>query len=131
MAKILHIMIRVLDEARSVAFYKEAFGLEVTERNEFDDFILVYLSNQESAQELELTINKGRTEPYDIGNGYGHLVVSVADVKAEHTRFETAGFAPRKLTELVNKDNAVERFFFVTDPDGYSIAVVQRIGRYL
>lgn len=47
MAKIIHSMIRVLDEARSVAFYKTAFGLDVADRLDFPDFTLVYLSNPE------------------------------------------------------------------------------------
>lgn len=48
MAKAIHTMVRVLDEARSVAFYKKAFGLDVADRLEFPDFTLVYLSNAES-----------------------------------------------------------------------------------
>jgi lactoylglutathione lyase len=41
MAKVIHSMIRVLDEVRSVAFYREAFGLDVANRYEFDAFALV------------------------------------------------------------------------------------------
>jgi lactoylglutathione lyase len=63
MAKAIHTMVRVLDEARSLEFYKRAFGLEIADRLDFPDFTLVYLSNSEAAYELELTINKGRTEP--------------------------------------------------------------------
>ncbi|HHY01296.1 MAG TPA: lactoylglutathione lyase, partial [Paracoccus sp.] len=62
MAKMIHSMIRVLDEARSVAFYGAAFGLKVAERLDFDSFTLVYLANAETGFELELTINKGREE---------------------------------------------------------------------
>lgn len=131
MAKIIHSMIRVLNEERSVAFYKEAFGLEVADRVEFDDFVLVYLSNGESEQELELTINKGREEPYDIGDGYGHLALSVDDLEAEHARFEAAGLAPRKLVDFTHNGKTLGRFFFVADPDGYNIEVLQRGGRYL
>ena len=72
MAKLVHSMIRVLDEGRSVAFYDQAFGLKVADRIDFDSFTLVYLSNGENDIELELTINKGTTEPYDLGNGYGN-----------------------------------------------------------
>ena len=58
MAKCIHSMIRVFDEARSVAFYETAFGLTIADRLDFPDFTLVYLSNSESEFELELTINK-------------------------------------------------------------------------
>lgn len=131
MAKAIHSMIRVLDLDRSVSFYREAFGLEEADRIDFDDFTLVYLSNPESEFELELTLNKGETEPYDLGNGYGHIAFSVEDVESERRRFEEAGFEPRRLVELEKDGQVLGRFFFVQDPDGYQIEVLQRAGRYL
>lgn len=130
MAKAIHSMIRVLEEARSVAFYRKAFGLEIADRLDFDDFTLVYLSNAETAFEVELTINKSQTEPYDLGTGYGHLAVSVNDLDAEHARFEAEGLAPRKLVEFAPSGTLVGRFFFVADPDGYQIEVLERSGRF-
>lgn len=131
MAKAIHSMIRVLDEARSLAFYDTAFGLKVAERLDFDTFTLIYLSNPESSFEVELTVNKDRTEAYDLGNGYGHLAVSVADVDAEHARLTAAGLAPRKLVDFAPAGSVIARFFFIADPDGYQIEVLQRGGRYL
>ena len=130
MAKTIHSMIRVLDEARSVAFYEKAFGLTIADRLDFPDFTLVYLANAEADFELELTINKGRTDPYDIGDGYGHLAVSVDDLDAEHARFEAEGLNPRKLIEFAPAGELVGRFFFVADPDGYQIEVLARAGRF-
>ena len=123
-------MIRVLDEARSVAFYESAFGLKLAERIDFESFTLVYLSNEENDFELELTINKGRDEAYDLGNGYGHIAFCVDNLEAEHARFESAGLAPRKLVDFNNNGKLLARFFFVADPDGYQIEVLQRYGRY-
>ncbi len=123
-------MIRVQDEARSVAFYEHAFGLTVAERLDFDDFTLVYLSNPESPVELELTVNKDRTEPYSLGDGYGHVAFTVENLEAEHKRFEEAGFAPRKIVDFERHGKMLARFFFVQDPDGYQIEVMQRHGRY-
>ena len=131
MAKAIHSMIRVLDEARSLVFYDTAFGLKVAERLDFETFTLVYLSNPESTFEVELTINKGRTEPYNLGDGYGHLAVSVDDVDAEHARLTAAGLAPRKLVDFAPAGKVIARFFFIADPDGYQIEVLQRGGRYL
>jgi lactoylglutathione lyase len=130
MAKAIHSMIRVLDEHRSVSFYERAFGLKVAERLDFDSFTLVYLRNDEADFEVELTINKGRTEPYAPGDGYGHIAFCVDDLDAEHARFEAEGLAPRKIVEF-NRDGALlARFFFVADPDGYQIEMLQRHGRY-
>jgi lactoylglutathione lyase len=131
MAKAIHAMIRVLDEARSIAFYRQAFGLTVAERLDFDSFTLVYLSTPETPFELELTINKGRTQPYDLGDGYGHLAVSVADVAAEHARLTEAGLSPRKIVDFAPAGTVIARFFFIADPDGYQIEVLERGGRYL
>jgi lactoylglutathione lyase len=130
MAKAIHTMVRVLDEARSVAFYDKAFGLKVAERLDFPDFTLLYLSNAETPFEVELTVNKGRTNPYELGDGYGHVAVSVDDLDVEHARFEAAGLKPRKIVEFNRDGRLFARFFFVEDPDGYKIEVLQRHGRF-
>lgn len=130
MAKMIHSMIRVLNEARSIEFYRTAFGLEVADRLDFESFTLVYLSNAETGFELELTVNKGTTEPYDLGNGYGHLAVSVEDVDALHARLTEAGYAPRRLVDFAPDGEVIARFFFITDPDGYEIEVLKRGGRF-
>ncbi len=130
MAKAIHSMIRVLDEQKSLDFYRVAFGLDIAERLDFETFTLVYLANEESEFELELTINKDRTEPYMLGDGYGHLALSVSDLDNEHRRLTEAGLNPNKIVEF-NRDGALlARFFFITDPDGYKIEVLQRHGRY-
>lgn len=130
MAKAIHSMIRVLDEARSIEFYRKAFGFEIADRLDFENFTLVYLSNSEASFELELTVNKGRTEPYELGDGYGHFAVLVEDLEAEHARFEAEGLNPRKLVEFAPDGELVGKFFFVADPDGYEIEVLQRGGRF-
>lgn len=130
MAKAIHSMIRVLEESRSVKFYETAFALSVADRLDFETFTLVYMSNAETGFELELTVNKDRATPYDRGDGYGHLAVSVDDLDAEHARFETEGLSPRKLVEFRPDGTLVGRFFFVADPDGYEIEVLERSGRF-
>lgn len=131
MSKAIHSMIRVLDETRSVAFYEQAFDLRVVDKLAFESFTLVYLRNDETDFEIELTINTGRTEPYSIGDGYGHLAMSVADLVAEHARMTLAGLAPRKIVEFAPEGTVIAKFFFIADPDGYQIEVLQRGGRYL
>ncbi len=130
MAKAIHSMIRVLDEARSVDFYATAFGLGIADRFDFDSFTLVYLRNAEADFELELTVNKGTAEAYDLGTGYGHIAFAVDDLDAEHARLDAEGLEPRDIVEF-NRDGALmARFFFVQDPDGYKIEVLHKHGRY-
>ncbi|MER9731725.1 VOC family protein [Mesorhizobium sp. M0217] len=130
MAKAIHSMIRVLQEARSVDFYRNAFGLDVADRLDFETFTLIYLANAETGFELELTVNKGRTEPYGLGDGYGHLAVSVSDLDSEHDRIGALGLNPKKMVEFNRDGSLIARFFFIEDPDGYKIEVLQRGGRF-
>lgn len=130
MAKPIHTMVRVLDEQRSVDFYNAAFGLGVVDRLIFDDFTLVFLRNATVDFELELTINHGRTEPYTHGTGYGHLALLADDIEVEHARLAGLGLDPTPIKELHSDGKLAVKFFFVQDPDGYKIEVVQRHGRY-
>lgn len=130
MAKAIHMMIRVLEEARSVAFYEKAFGLKIADRFEFDGFTLVYLRNPEADFEVELTVNHGQSEPYQLGSGYGHIAFAVDDLDAEHARLVREALDPNPIKEFHRDGALMARFFFVEDPDGYKIEVLQKHGRY-
>jgi lactoylglutathione lyase len=130
MAKMIHSMIRVLDLQRSIGFYAQALGLELFEQLEFDEFTLVYLRNEENDFELELTLNRGRSEPYRHNDGYGHLAVCVEDCRAERERLAGIGLQPGEVKEVYHNGALTARFFFIVDPDGYKIEVLERHGRY-
>ncbi len=130
MAKIIHTMIRVLDLDRSIEFYQQAFGLTPSRQLDFDDFALVYLRNDENDVELELTMNKGETEAYSHGSGYGHVAVCVEDLDAEYKRLKALDMKPTNIVAFEPDDKLLARFFFVSDPDGYEIEVLQRHDHY-
>jgi lactoylglutathione lyase len=130
MAKVIHTMIRVLDLDKSIRFYRQAFRLGIADRFDFDDFTLVYLRNDENDFEIELTLNKDRTTPYTHGDGYGHIAVCVPDANEEHERVAKLGFGPSDVKEFHRDGALMARFFFVQDPDGYKIEVLERHGRY-
>ena len=130
MAKAIHSMIRVLELDRSIEFYNKAFGLDVVDHFDFDTFALVYLRNTENDFEVELTLNKGQSEPYTHGDGYGHLAVCVDDCRGEQKRMSELGFDPGDVKEFNRDGGLMARFFFVQDPDGYKIEVLERHGRY-
>ncbi len=111
-------------------FYTKAFGLHVADRLDFETFTLIYMRNPEADFEVELTVNKGRTEPYNLGDGYGHIAFCVDDLDTEHKRFEDAGLNPRNIVDFKQDGKALARFFFVDDPDGYKIEMLQKHGRY-
>ena len=131
MAKIIHTMNRVHDLDRSLQFYKDALGLSTSHRLDFPDFSLVYLRNEENDFEIELTWNKGRESAYTLGDGYGHVAVAVDDVQGEHERMTGLGINPTAVKEFKSGETRLARFFFIQDPDGYKIEVLERSGHYV
>ena len=74
-AKMIHRCIHVLDLGASLAFYERALGLAVQRRMGPDDgsWENVFLGNEKTDFQVELTWNRGRTEPYDNGGRDTHL----------------------------------------------------------
>ena len=131
MSKIIHSMIRVLDLDRSLKFYADCFGLQPSHRLDFPSFSLVYIRNPENDAEIELTWNRDRTEPYTHGDGYGHVGVCVPDAVADRTRLVGLGYSPLDIKEFKAGDGAlIARYFFIQDPDGYKVEVLERHGHY-
>ncbi len=130
MAKVIHSMIRVLELERSMKFYADVFGLREAHRLDFPDFALVYLRNDDNDFEIELTLNKGRDEPYTHGTGYGHVGGVVPDVTATRAGLIDKGYAPSEVKEFKRGDELLARFFFIQDPDGYKIEMLERHGHY-
>jgi lactoylglutathione lyase len=105
-------------------------GLSESHRLDFPDFALVYLRNDANDFEIELTLNKGREEPYTHGTGYGHIGVVVDDAVASHAALVAMGHEPTPVKEFKRGDELLARFFFIQDPDGYKIEMLERHGHY-
>ena len=122
--QMIHSCIRVMDLEKSERFYQEALGFEIVRRKDFPEykFILSYLRSPGSDFELELTCNHDQVEPYELGNGYSHLAVGVADLEASHKKHTEMGLAPKPLKGLPGQG---ARFYFLADPDGYLVEVVK------
>ncbi|WP_175783261.1 VOC family protein [Burkholderia anthina] len=131
MPKLIHSMIRVRELEPAILFYTKGFGLRESHRLDFPSFTLVYLRDPDSGFEIELTLNKDRTEPYDLGNGYGHMAFCTDDLNSLRQTLETLGSHPTEIKSLSVDGNMVARFFFVSDPDGYKIEILEKAGHYV
>ena len=123
-------MIRVLDLERSINFYKDVLNMKVVKSLDFSDFSLVYLRNNEADFEIELTLNKGRVEPYSMGDGYGHIAIVVDNLEQKHEILEKMGYFPLPIKQFTDDGKLLAKFFFIQDPDGYKIEVLERHGHY-
>ena len=122
--KMLHTCIRVKDLEASLKFYKDALGLVETRRKEFPEykFDLVYLANEIGGYEIELTYNYDVEKPYELGNGYGHMAISVEDLEGMRDKHIELGY---EVTDLKGLPGDKPNYYFVTDPDGYKIEVIR------
>ena len=123
--ELIHTMIRVLDEERSMAFYA-ALGFEDRGRKRVgnDTATIIFMGLPGDGDRLELTINDGRTEPYEQGEAYGHIALTLADMDAELARFAEHGIEPEKAPYSAYPGGS--RICFVRDPDGYRVELIER-----
>ncbi len=119
----MHTCIRVLDLEKSIKFYKEALGLHIVVRKDFETFSLAYLTDENKSHEIELTYNVGQENPYDLGNGYSHIAFNVTDIEESYNYHKNLGY---DVTDIKKISNDSKRIYFVTDPDGYKIELIER-----
>jgi len=125
--RILHTMIRVGDLQRSIRFYTEVLGMKLlrtTDRPE-QKYSLAFVGyeSEERSAVLELTYNYG-VERYDQGSAFGHVAISVPDVKGACDRVRASGGKVTREPGPVKGGASV--IAFVEDPDGYKIEFIQR-----
>ena len=123
---LVHTCYRIADIARSVDFYR-ALGFEEVRRMPIrDEATNVFMNVPEDGPEprLELTFNHGRTEPYEIGTGYGHIAITAQDLDGTLARLAEQGIEPERPPYTVRDGGS--RICFVRDPDGYRIEIIER-----
>ena len=123
--ELIHTMLRILDEERSLAFYR-ALGFEERGRKRVggDTATIIFMGLPGDGDRLELTLNDGRTEPYELGEAYGHIALTVSDMDAELARLAGSGITPDKPPYQAYPGGS--KICFVTDPDGYRTELIER-----
>ena len=123
--ELLHTMVRVLDEERSIGFYR-ALGFEERGRKRVggDTATIIFMGLPGDDDRLELTLNDGRTEPYEHGEAYGHIALSIPDLDEELARLAEHGIEPEKPPYAAYPGGS--KICFVRDPDNYRIELIER-----
>ena len=116
--KMYHENYNVLDLDRSLAFYEKALGLKEMRRATADDgsFIIVFIGNDATDFQLELTWLRDHTEPYNLGEMEFHLAFQTDDYEAAHALHEEMG--------CICFENPEMGIYFIQDPDGYWLEIV-------
>ncbi|MBT3917135.1 MAG: lactoylglutathione lyase [Rhodospirillaceae bacterium] len=126
--RLLHTMIRVRDLDKSIDFYTRLLGMNELRRTDFEGgrFTLAFVGygDEESSAVVELTYNWDQAEPYELGDGFGHLAIAVPDAYAVCEAMEKEGIdVPRPAGPMKHGTRVIA---FIKDPDGYMIELVQR-----
>ena len=118
MIQFQHFNFNVLDLDKSLEFYRKALNLEPVREHLAEDcsFKLVYLGDGETDFQLELTLLRDRTEPYNLGECEFHLAFVTDDYEGIHARHQEMG--------CICYENPAMGIYFITDPDGYWIEIV-------
>lgn len=116
--KMYHENYNVADLSRSLKFYEEALGLKEKHRKEAEDgsFVIVYVGNDETDFELELTWLKDHPQPYDLGECEFHLAFHTDDYEEAHKKHSAMG--------CICFENPQMGIYFIEDPDGYWLEIV-------
>ena len=91
-----------------------------------DTATVIFLGLPGDGDRLELTLNDGRTEPYEQGEAYGHIALTLADMDEELARLAEHGIAPEREPYAAYPGGS--RICFIRDPDGYRIELIERSG---
>jgi len=121
-SSLVHTCVRVLDIDRSLRFYR-ALGFEMRGRLNFESAYNVYLGLPDGGDVLELTVNIGRHEPYELGDGYGHIALTVDDLDALLEHLATEGIEPER-PPYAPGGRTEYRICFLSDPDGYRVELI-------
>ena len=124
--RLLHTMLRVGDLARSIDFYTNVLGMRVLRTTDRPDqkYSLAFVGYGDEREHavLELTYNYG-VERYELGTGYGHVAIAVADAKAACDAVRAKGGKVTREAGPVKGGTTV--IAFVQDPDGYKIELIE------
>jgi lactoylglutathione lyase len=125
--RLAHTMIRVRDLEKSLDFYTRILGMQVLRQKEYPGGkftnTFVGYGPEETHPAIELTYNWDQEEPYDMGNGWGHVALEVPDVYAACEALQSVGANITRPPGPMK--NGTRVIAFVEDPDGYKVELLE------
>ncbi len=131
--RLAHTMLRVCDLEASLNFYCGILGMEVLRLTDYDEgrFTNTFIGYGAEAKypTLELTQNWDRKEPYDKGDGWGHICIETLDVYQACEDLAAQGI---KITRPAGPMKHGTRVIaFCEDPDGYKVELNESILKFV
>lgn len=126
--RLLHTMIRVRDLDKTLDFYTRLLGMKLLRRKDYPsgEFTLAFIGYGDEAKNtvIELTHNWGQEEPYELGDGWGHLAIGVPDIYGTCERLAQENVKiPRPPGPMKHGGPVIA---FIEDPDGYRVELIER-----
>lgn len=126
--RLLHTMIRVRDLDASIDFYTRLLGMKLLRRKDYEGgrFTLAFVGYGDEAETavLELTHNWDQAEPYDLGDGFGHVAIGVQDIYGLCDRLKAEGVKVTREPGPMKHGTTV--IAFLEDPDGYKVELIDK-----
>ena len=127
--RLAHTMLRVLDLDSSLQFYCDILGMKVLRKTDYPEgkFTNTFIGYgpEDTYPTLELTYNWDQKEPYEKGNGWGHICIETPDVYKACEDLSSAGI---KITRPPGPMKHGTRVIaFCEDPDGYKVELNEKI----
>jgi catechol 2,3-dioxygenase-like lactoylglutathione lyase family enzyme len=113
-----HVSVLITDVERSRRFYRELLGLKEIAKPRTFDFVVLWF--QLGDTQLHLLLK----EQADTLSAR-HFALRIADIQAARAHFAAHGVPMRETTPIPGADR-----FFITDPDGNRIEIIQWLQPY-
>jgi lactoylglutathione lyase len=116
--QMIHENYNVFNLEESLHFYQKSLGLTEKRRKAAEDgsFIIVYLGNDTTDFELELTWLRDQKQRYDLGDVEFHLAFRTDNFEEAHSLHQEMG--------CICYENLNMGIYFIADPDGYWLEIV-------
>ena len=121
--RLLHTRYRVSDLEKTITFYRDVLGLELTRRHTSPrGSELVFFKAPGSEEEIEICKYDG-SGPVNVGSDITHLAFEVEDIEAFAKHSAARGYP---LSDGPTPTSTGSVIAFIDAPEGYEIELIQR-----